>query len=85
MRHKERVMTTVHTSNFASVKLPASLVQDARDVASLMRRSVAGQIDYWATLGRAAEQSGLSMQASREVIENFEAAGRTAVPPSKPR
>jgi ParD-like antitoxin of type II bacterial toxin-antitoxin system len=78
MRQKEHFMVTVPTSNFASVKLPTSLVRDAREMAGLMRRSVAGQIEYWATLGRAAEQSGLSMQESREVIESYEAASRTA-------
>jgi ParD-like antitoxin of type II bacterial toxin-antitoxin system len=81
MRQKESVMATVSASNFASVKLPTSLVRDAREMAGLMRRSVAGQIEYWATLGRAAEQSGLSMQESREVIENYEVAVRTAAPP----
>lgn len=33
--------------------------REARDAASPMRRSVAGQIEYWATLGRIAEASGL--------------------------
>ncbi len=67
------------TSNFASVKLPSTLVQDAREVAVVMRRSVAGQIEYWAALGRAAEHSGLLVQESREAIENFEAAAHLAV------
>lgn len=43
-------------SSFASVKLPATLVEKARNAAQPMRRSVAGQIEYWATLGRALEQ-----------------------------
>ena len=41
-------------SPFASVKLPTSLVQQAREAAQPQRRSVAGQIEYWATLGRIA-------------------------------
>ena len=42
-------------STFASVKLPVSLVDQARSAAAAQRRSVAGQIEYWATLGRIAE------------------------------
>jgi hypothetical protein len=55
-------------SPFASVKLPASLVDKARDAAQPMRRSVASQIEYWATLGRALEQTGLSTQDSQALI-----------------
>ena len=50
-------MTTV--SPFSSVKLSAELVEKARDAAQPMRRSVASQIEYWATLGRALENAGL--------------------------
>ena len=64
------------TSNFASVKLPASLVAQAREAAGPMRRSVAGQIEYWTTLGRVAEHSGLTVQEARTAIEGYEAAAR---------
>ncbi|MEM1059170.1 MAG: hypothetical protein AAGK14_07965 [Verrucomicrobiota bacterium] len=37
------------------VKLPHDLVTDAREVADLSERSIAGQIAYWANLGRAIE------------------------------
>lgn len=60
--------------NFASVKLPESLVQQARDAAQPLRRSAAGQIEYWATLGRVVEHSGLTVQEARLAIENYEAA-----------
>lgn len=66
------------TSNFSSVKLPADLVQQARDAAQPLRRSAAGQIEYWATLGRVVEHSGLTVQESRHAIENYEAAARQA-------
>ena len=56
-------------TSFASVKLPAALVEKARDAAHPMRRSVASQIEYWATLGRALEQAGLSIQDSQALIE----------------
>lgn len=61
-------------SNFASVKLPASLVRDAREAAQPLRRSAAGQIEYWATLGRVVEHSGLTVQEAQTAIEGYEAA-----------
>lgn len=64
--------------NFASVKLPESLVQQARDAAQPLRRSAAGQIEYWATLGRVVEHSGLTAQEARDAIENYETAARQA-------
>ena len=66
-------------SNFSSVKLPAALVQQAKEAAGPLRRSTAGQIEYWATLGRVVEHSGLSAQESRAAIENYEAAARKAL------
>ncbi len=62
-----------HTA-FASVKLPNMLVEQARQAAQPMRRSVAGQIEYWATLGRIVEHTGLSVQEARAAIEQYEAA-----------
>jgi hypothetical protein len=73
---KEFIMTPNRTpvgSNFASVKLPASLVQQAREAATPQRRSVAGQIEYWATLGRIAEETGLTVQEAREAIARYDA------------
>lgn len=69
---------TTSSSNFASVKLPASLVQDAREAAQPLRRSAAGQIEYWATLGRVVEHSGLTVQEAQMAIEGYEAAARKA-------
>ena len=62
--------------SFASVKLPESLVQQARDAAQPLRRSAAGQIEYWVTLGRVVEHSGLTVQEARDAIERYEAAAR---------
>src|SRR3954447_2651333 len=42
-------------ASFASVKLSAEFVDEARSEARTLHRSVAGQIEYWARLGRAAE------------------------------
>ena len=66
------------SSNFASVKLPTALVEQAREAAQPLRRSAAGQIEYWATLGRVVEHSGLTVQEARTAIEGYEAAARKA-------
>jgi ParD-like antitoxin of type II bacterial toxin-antitoxin system len=60
-------------SNFASVKLPAHMVAHARAAAAPMRRSVASQIEYWATLGLVLEHNGLTAQEARHAIESYEA------------
>jgi len=65
-------------SAFASVKLPSALVDQAREAAQPMRRSVAGQVEYWATLGRIVEHSGLTAQEAQTAIANYEAAARHA-------
>lgn len=67
-------------TGFASVKLPRALVNQARDAAQPMRRSVAGQVEYWATLGRIVEHSGLTAQEAQTAISNYEAAARRARP-----
>ena len=66
-------------SSFASVKLPAALVQQAKQAAQPLRRSVAGQIEYWATLGRVVEHSGLTVQEAQTAIEGYEAVTRSAL------
>jgi len=57
---------------FVSVKLPNTLVSHAREAAETMRRSVASQIEYWATLGRALEQAGLTTADSSALIARQE-------------
>lgn len=66
---------------FASVKLPADLVQQARQAAQPSRRSVAGQIEYWATLGRIAEESGLTVHEAREAIARYDLSRSSAIAP----
>ena len=65
-------------SSFASVKLPSSLVDEARSAAGAQRRSVAGQIEYWATLGRIAEETGLTVVEAREAVARYDARGSGA-------
>lgn len=71
-------MSSSSSSAFSSVKLPAGLVRQAREAAQPQRRSVAGQIEYWATLGRIAEETGLTVQEAREAIARYDAAARYA-------
>ena len=75
--------TTPPASTFSSVKLPAALVQQAKQAAQPLRRSVAGQIEYWATLGRVVEHSGLTVQEAQTAIEGYEAAAKKAFLASK--
>ena len=70
---------------FASVKLPTALVDQAREAAQPMRRSVAGQVEYWATLGRIVEHSGLTAQEAQTAIANYEATARQRTPESNPQ
>jgi hypothetical protein len=65
-------------TGFASVKLPTALVDQAREAAQPLRRSVAGQVEYWATLGRIVEHSGLTAQEAQTAIARYEAAARRA-------
>jgi len=67
---------TLPSAGFSSVKLPAALVQQAREAAQPLRRSVAGQVEYWATLGRIVEHSGLTAQEAQAAIEGYEAAAK---------
>ncbi|MFM7331853.1 MAG: TA system antitoxin ParD family protein, partial [Brachymonas sp.] len=59
---------------FNSVKLPAPLVNEARAAALTFRRSTAGQIEYWAMLGKAVEESGITVREVQAVMEPVEAA-----------
>ena len=69
---------TPHPAGFSTVKLPTARVQQAREAAQPLRRSVAGQVEYWATLGRVVEHTGLTVQEARTAIEAYEAAARKA-------
>lgn len=56
-------------SNFASVKLSSAFVEQARTEARHLQRSVAGQIEHWARLGRAAE-TALSYEKVRQALSS---------------
>ena len=53
---------------FNSVKLPSALVIEARQTAIAMRRSTAGQIEYWAMLGKAVEDGGLTTREAAQAL-----------------
>lgn len=59
-------------TGFTSVKLSSALVDEARFAAQPLRRSVASQIEYWATLGCMIEHSGLTMQEAQNTISAYE-------------
>lgn len=52
-----------------SVKLPAALVTAAKESAQTFRRSTAGQIEYWAALGRTMESSGLTILQAEQALQ----------------
>jgi Asp-tRNA(Asn)/Glu-tRNA(Gln) amidotransferase B subunit len=55
--------------SYQSVKLPAALVSAAKESAQTFRRSTAGQIEYWAALGKNLELQGLTTQQAKAAIE----------------
>lgn len=58
-----------------SVKLSGSLLRAARASAELACRSTAGQIEYWAKLGRSVEEGGLSSIDAQRAISQLDFAG----------
>jgi len=52
-----------------SVRINDELVEAARSVAKVEHRSLAGQMEYWATIGRAAEENpDLPFSMIREIL-----------------
>lgn len=57
-------------TKFASVKLGAGLVDEARREANVLNRSVGGQIEHWARLGRAVESApGFTIDRIKAALE----------------
>jgi hypothetical protein len=40
-----------------AVKLSDTIVSDAKDVSKILNRSIAGQIEHWAKIGKIAEEN----------------------------
>ncbi len=53
---------------FSSVKLSSTLVTEAKQAAQTLRRSTAGQIEYWALLGKAVEDGGLTTREAANAL-----------------
>lgn len=54
---------------FSTVKLSSLLVDEARQEAELLHRSIAGQIEHWVRLGRAVENAeGFSIARVRQAL-----------------
>ena len=57
-------------ARFSTVKLPAELVTQARQEAAIFSRSIAGQLEHWAKIGRAVENApGFTLDRARAAIE----------------
>ena len=57
-------------SNYASVKLSGDFVEQARREAQVVHRSVGAQVEYWAKLGQAFENSpGVGIDRVRQALE----------------
>lgn len=55
---------------FASVKLTSAFIDEARKEAGIVNRSVGGQIEHWARLGKALESApGMPVSRVREALE----------------
>ncbi len=51
----------------ASIRISDSLYQAAEQEAALMHRSLAMQVEHWASLGRALENTGIGLEAIRAI------------------
>jgi hypothetical protein len=58
-----------------SVKLSGGLLRAARESAEVACRSTAGQIEYWAKLGRSVEEGGLTTIDAQRAISRLDFAG----------
>ena len=63
----------------SAVKLSDEIVKDARREAKLMKRSIAGQVEYWANLGRTIESSGLFSVDQVRAVLNGEGTPTTGI------
>jgi hypothetical protein len=61
---------------YTTIKMNAKLVEEARTIGATFNRSIGGQIEYWARLGRAVEQiPGYTMDRVQAALEGrFDAA-----------
>ncbi|MBU3583160.1 hypothetical protein ICN41_04045 [Polynucleobacter sp. 15G-AUS-farblos] len=66
------------------IKLSDFLVKDAKSCAQAMNRSIPEQIEYWARLGKAAEENpDLPVQLLRDVLASIEEVQERKLTPFK--
>lgn len=63
--------------NSNSIRIAAELFEHAQRQGELLSRSAAQQIEHWARLGAALEQSGLSVGELVELLRSDDKAART--------
>lgn len=52
-----------------TIRLPAELLEEAEQEAEFFKRSISGQVEHWATLGRAIEGSpGFTLDRTRAAL-----------------
>lgn len=57
-------------SSYASVKLSSAFIDEVRQEASVVHRSVGAQVEYWAKLGRAVESApGFGIDRVRQALD----------------
>ena len=57
-------------SSYASVKLSSAFIDEVRQEASVVHRSVGAQVEYWAKLGRAVENApGFGIDRVRQALD----------------
>jgi len=67
-------------TSLTSIKLPAALVDAAREDAVIFSRSIGGQVEHWANLGRAIEATpGFTLDRVRAALGgHYDAAALSA-------
>jgi len=52
-----------------AIRLPAAIIHDAKVTSRLEHRTIPGQIEHWARLGKCAEENpDLSMSALKDIL-----------------
>jgi hypothetical protein len=58
-------------TSLSSIKLPTDLIEDARRDAAVFHRSIGGQVEHWARIGRAFEKiPGYTLDRVRAALDN---------------
>jgi predicted DNA-binding ribbon-helix-helix protein len=74
MRHIDIYCDSKEESNMSSaVRISHKLIDDAKIISKVENRSVTGQIEYWAKIGKIAEENPtMSFQLIKEILFGLE-------------